>query len=86
LKLKKRLQNSFYTVNQKLKVLAVKVKLNTMSTREVLSNNRGASALEIALASVIAVVLGVLLLNSFTGIFNDTVIPKITTSITGMFS
>lgn len=35
---------------------------------------------------IIAVVLGALLLAALTGIFNDTVIPRITQEIQGLFS
>lgn len=82
MKIKKTIQPAF----QKIHSLIMKTKAHTITTREVLSNSQGASALEIALASIIAVVLGILILNAFTGIFNTTIIPKVTSSITGMFS
>lgn len=59
------------------KLIRAKIKLEDTS---------GASAVEIAIAAVIAVVLGLIILNAFTGIFSDTVIPGIRDKIKNIFS
>lgn len=50
-----------------------------------LSNQRGDFYISDAVKIIIAVVLGALLLAALTMIFNDTVIPRITTEIEGLF-
>lgn len=86
MKIKNKIRKFIHTVKQKINTFVIMLKVNTSSTREILVDNRGASALEIALASIIAVVLALKILDAFTGIFSNTVIPKISSSITGMFS
>lgn len=51
-----------------------------------LSNQRGDFYISDAVKIIIAVVLGALLLAALTLIFNDTVIPKITQEINGLFN
>lgn len=51
-----------------------------------LSNQRGDFYISDAVKIIIAVVLGALLLAALTLIFNDTVIPRITQEIEGLFS
>lgn len=51
----------------------------------VLSNQRGDFYICDAVKIIIAVVLGALLLAALTLIFNDTVIPRITKEIEGLF-
>lgn len=51
-----------------------------------LSNQRGDFYISGAVKIIIAVVLGALLLAALTLIFNDTVIPRITREIEGLFS
>jgi len=51
-----------------------------------LSDTSGASAVEIAIAAVIAVVLALIILNAFTGIFSNTIIPGIQDKIKSIFS
>ena len=50
------------------------------------SNQRGDFYISDAVKIIIAVVLGALLLAALTLIFNDTVIPRITQEIEGLFS
>ncbi len=51
-----------------------------------ISNQRGDFYISDAVKIIIAVVLGALLLAALTLIFNDTVIPRITREIEGLFS
>lgn len=57
-----------------------------LRTRMALSNQRGDFYISDAVKIIIAVVLGALLLAALTLIFNDTVIPRITREIEGLFS
>ena len=57
-----------------------------LSARTVLSNQRGDFYISDAVKIIIAVVLGALLLAALTLIFNDTVIPRITQEIEGLFA
>ena len=50
-----------------------------------LSNQRGDFYISDAVKIIIAVVLGAILLAALTLIFNNTVIPRITQEITGLF-
>ena len=54
--------------------------------RMALSNQRGDFYISDAVKIIIAVVLGALLLAALTLIFNDTVIPRITQEIEGLFA
>lgn len=54
--------------------------------RIALSNERGDFYISDAVKIIIAVVLGALLLAALTLLFNNTVIPRITEEITGLFS
>lgn len=53
--------------------------------REAIHNDRGDFYISDAVKIIIAVVLGALLLAALTLIFNDTVIPRITREIEGLF-
>ncbi len=53
--------------------------------RRCLSNERGDFYISDGVKIIIAVVLGALLLAALTLIFNDTVIPRITQEIEGLF-
>lgn len=53
--------------------------------KNVLNNERGDFYISDGVKIIIAVVLGALLLTALTGIFNDTVIPRITQEITELF-
>ena len=63
-------------------------KILSMKTRihNALSNERGDFYISDGVKIIIAVVLGALLLAAITNIFNNTVIPRITTEITNLFS
>ncbi len=69
-------------------VNSVKTKVSsaTERTRGVLVNDRGDFYISDGVKIIIAVVLGALLLAALTAIFNDTVIPRITQEIEGLFS
>lgn len=54
-------------------------------TGEILNNENGDFYISDGVKIIIAVVLGALLLAALTTIFNDTVIPRITTEITNLF-
>ena len=54
-------------------------------TQKALSNQRGDFYISDAVKIIIAVVLGALLLAALTLIFNDTVIPRITSEIESLF-
>lgn len=66
----------------------LKNKANTLAirTHAALSNQRGDFYISDAVKIIIAVVLGALLLAALTLIFNDTVIPRITREIEGLFA
>lgn len=53
--------------------------------RKTISNQRGDFYISDAVKIIIAVVLGALLLAALTLIFNDTVIPRITSEIENLF-
>lgn len=65
----------------------VKVKTTEAINRakSVLQNERGDFYISDGVKIIIAVVLGALLLAALTGIFNNTVIPRITQEITELF-
>lgn len=54
-------------------------------TKAALCNERGDFYISDGVKIIIAVVLGALLLAALTAIFNDTVIPRITQEIEGLF-
>lgn len=61
------------------------IKNITRKARLVLCNQRGDFYISDGVKVIIAVVLGALLLAAMTLIFNDTIIPKITSEITKLF-
>ncbi|WP_313529243.1 DUF6133 family protein [Anaerotignum sp.] len=65
----------------------IKNKTNTVALRAycAIHNQRGDFYISDAVKIIIAVVLGALLLAALTLIFNDTVIPKITSAIEKLF-
>ena len=73
-------------IKQSVQNLAVKVKVQETEMQEVLINEQGASAIEIALAAVAAVVFICIIVNAFTGIFTDTIIPGLKGKIDDIFS
>ncbi|TQI68555.1 hypothetical protein [Clostridium sp. KNHs216] len=77
-----------FVENQRQKILVFRAQLRCGVHRlnEILTDERGASAIEIAGAAVMAIVLICILINAFTGIFSDTIIPGIQDKIKGIFS
>lgn len=77
-------------LKEKLQEKLVKARSTTEKTlikaESILSDTSGASAVEIAIAAVIAVVLALIILNAFTGIFSNTIIPGIQEKIKSIFS
>lgn len=65
----------------------INTKANQLMNRAhmAISNQRGDFYISDAVKIIIAVVLGALLLAALTLIFNDTVIPRITREIEGLF-
>jgi len=53
--------------------------------RSAVANQRGDFYISDAVKVIIAVVLGALLLAAITSIFNDTILPRITTEIRNLF-
>lgn len=63
-----------------------KINLAFRKTVGLLKSEKGASAIEIAGAAIIAIVLAMIILNAYTGIFSDTIIPGIKAKIAEMFA
>lgn len=72
-------------MKKKIHQIQNKTYLLYLRTRMALSNQRGDFYISDAVKIIIAVVLGALLLAALTLIFNDTVIPRITREIEGLF-
>jgi hypothetical protein len=70
--------------------LVKKVRTNliktVVSSRAVLSNNRGSGALDVAITVLISIVLGALILGGLYLIINSTILPTITSKIKDMFN
>ncbi len=62
-----------------------KLKKRGSRIKEAVLNERGDFYISDAVKVIIAVVLGSLLLLAMTGLFNDTVLPRITSEIEGLF-
>lgn len=73
---------------QKAKVLScgVRRKLQNVPGFRFLANQRGDFYISDGVRVILAVVLGALLLAALTLLFNQTIIPKITTEINGLFN
>lgn len=69
------------------KINIVKDKIFSIMSRagSILKNERGDFYISDGVKIIIAVVLGALLLAALTAIFNDTVIPRITSEIEALF-
>jgi hypothetical protein len=65
--------------------LRAKATAISMRTKSILRNENGDFYISDGVKIIIAVVLGALLLAALTLIFNDTVIPRITREIEGLF-
>ena len=72
-------------MNQLTQTIRNKVNHLAIRAHMALSNQRGDFYISDAVKIIIAVVLGALLLAALTLIFNDTVIPRITKEIEGLF-
>ncbi len=68
-----------------IQTLKTKVTCAAIRTRSILKNEAGDFYISDGVKIIIAVVLGALLLAALTLIFNDTVIPRITREIEGLF-
>ncbi len=79
MKLKEKLQGKLVKVRNMVGKAFIKAQTTLLDTS-------GASAVEVALAAVIAVVLALIIINAFTGIFSNTIIPGIQDKIKSIFS
>ena len=68
-----------------MKKVQEKLVKNGSRIRAAVHNERGDFYISDAVKVIIAVVLGALLLLAMTGLFNDTVLPRITAEIEGLF-
>ena len=68
-----------------IQTLKTKAVCAAVCTRNILHNEAGDFYISDGVKIIIAVVLGALLLAALTLIFNDTVIPRITREIEGLF-
>lgn len=69
----------------KLTTLKNRGKVMFLRTKKILANEKGDFYISDGVKIIIAVVLGALLLAALTLIFNDTVIPRITSEIQKLF-
>ena len=84
--MKNKVQNLICSANQKVNTLVMRVKAQTISAKEVLTDNRGESnSVGSAVGIVISVVLGLFLLNQLLLLFGVDIIPVIKTKIGEMF-
>lgn len=68
-----------------IRTLKTRAACAAVRTRAILKNEAGDFYISDGVKIIIAVVLGALLLAALTLIFNDTVIPRITREIEGLF-
>lgn len=68
-----------------IQTLKTKAAASAARARMILKNEAGDFYISDGVKIIIAVVLGALLLAALTAIFNDTVIPRITREIEGLF-
>ena len=68
-----------------MKKIINKLKKKGSRIKAAVLNERGDFYISDAVKVIIAVVLGSLLLLAMTGLFNDTVLPRITAEIEGLF-
>lgn len=68
-----------------MKKMSAKVRIAAAKAQLALYNDRGDFYISDGVRVIIAVVLGALLLAALTLLFNDTIIPRITEEITGLF-
>lgn len=73
-------------MKKKIHNLPIQIKSAYFRAMNCLSNERGDFYISDGVKIIIAVVLGALLLAALTTIFNDTVIPRITSEIEALFN
>lgn len=73
-------------MKKKIRSLPIQIKSACFRAMNFLTNERGDFYISDGVKIIIAVVLGALLLAALTTIFNDTVIPRITSEIEGLFN
>jgi hypothetical protein len=73
------------TMRKAIRTLKTRAACAAARTRAILKNEAGDFYISDGVKIIIAVVLGALLLAALTLIFNDTVIPRITREIEGLF-
>lgn len=73
-------------MKKKIRSLPIQIKSACFRAMNCLTNERGDFYISDGVKIIIAVVLGALLLAALTTIFNDTVIPRITSEIEGLFN
>lgn len=69
-----------------IRTISTRTRTAFLRVRNCLFNERGDFYISDGVKIIIAVVLGALLLAALTAIFNDTVIPRITREIEGLFN
>ena len=72
-------------INRAAAATTFTVRNTKRQAKEALCNERGDFYISDGVKIIIAVVLGALLLTALSGIFNDTVIPRITHEIEALF-
>lgn len=72
-------------MHKKMNTIKCKLLSTISQTRSILKNEKGDFYISDGVKIIIAVVLGALLLAALTAIFNDTVIPRITSEIEALF-
>lgn len=72
-------------MHKKMNTIKCKLLSTIFQTRSILKNEKGDFYISDGVKIIIAVVLGALLLAALTAIFNDTVIPRITSEIEALF-
>ena len=86
MKIKNKVQDLICSANQKANALVMRMKAQTISAKEVLTDNRGESnSVGSAVGIVISVVLGLFLLNKLMELFGVDIMPVIQTKIGEMF-
>lgn len=72
-------------MHKKMNIIKYKLLFTISRGRNILKNENGDFYISDGVKIIIAVVLGALLLAALTAIFNDTVIPRITSEIEALF-
>ena len=86
MKIKNKVQNLIYSANQKANALVMRVKAQTISAKEVLTDNRGESnSVGTAIGIVMSVVIGLFLITQILSLFGVDIMPVIKTKVGEMF-